>query len=355
LPGVRRKQQRALPSAAQAEAYRILRSNLEVALLDLQRPTVVVTSAYAGEGKTSTTVNLARTLAIAGRRVVLVDLDLRHPDAHKWLGVPSEVGASDVLLRRRSLSQCLQFIALGDGEGSSDGLYLLPAGTAVPNPAELLSGPRTPALLDALADQADLVLIDTPPVLPVADALVIGRMVAGAVLVVETRRAPIGAVRKAKDALIRNQTRLLGVVVNKLQPRDARADEGYGYGYGYGYPHAADNRPGSSGWRRRDRIELAGSTGQLSIAGNGRATSDSTGERGLPDGPSHNGGKYPTSQGESESARSPVRPWSGTPSPGLFDYLDTNAVSAISDSVPSANGDGLAGGTHPAPPRRPTH
>jgi capsular exopolysaccharide synthesis family protein len=224
-----------------AEAYRILRSNLSIALLDLDRPSVLVTSARAGEGKTSTTVNLARAFAVAGHRVVLVDLDLRHPDAHYWLGTHNGVGVTDVLTRRRPLGECLQFVSLGESNaGSGDGLYFLPTGDMVPNPAELLTSSRTPALLEALTNQADVVLIDTPPVLPVADAQVIGRMVGGALLVVETRKTPVGAVQQAKDTLTRSQTRLLGVVVNKLQPRDARSDEGYGYGDDY--PHATRQR-----------------------------------------------------------------------------------------------------------------
>jgi capsular exopolysaccharide synthesis family protein len=224
-----------------AEAYRILRSNLNIALLDLDRPSVLVTSARAGEGKTSTTVNLARALALAGHRVVLVDLDLRHPDAHHWLGTHNGLGVTDVLTRRRPLGECLQFVSFGESNATSDeGLYFLPTGDMVPNPAELLSSPRTPALLETLASQADVVLVDAPPVLPVADALVIGRMVGGAVLVVETRKTPVGAVQQAKDALTRSQTRLLGVVVNKFQPKDARSDQGYGYGDDY--PHVSGRR-----------------------------------------------------------------------------------------------------------------
>jgi capsular exopolysaccharide synthesis family protein len=244
LPVLRRRRERV---TAHAEAWRILRSNLSIALFDLDRPSVLVTSARAGEGKTSTTVNLARTLAVAGHRVVLVDLDLRHPDAHHWLGAQNVAGVTDVLTRRRSLGECLQFVPLGENdEGSEGGLYFLPTGSTVSNPAELLSSPRTPALLEALTNQADVVLVDAPPVLPVADTLVIGRMVGGAVLVVETRKTPLGAVQQAKDALTRSQTRLLGVVVNKLQPKDARSDQGYGYGDDY--PHIAA--------RRRTRVSL---------------------------------------------------------------------------------------------------
>ncbi|MEY2404709.1 MAG: tyrosine-protein kinase, partial [Acidimicrobiaceae bacterium] len=141
-----------------------------------------------------------------------------------------ELGLSDVLLDHAALDRALQFVELGSRDR---GLYVLPTGATVNNPTELLGGARMAKLLTSLAGQADVLLLDTPPVLPVADTLVLGRMAAGAILVVEARRTPITAVQQAKDALTRNQTRMLGVVLNKMQPRDLPG-AGYGYGYGYG-------------------------------------------------------------------------------------------------------------------------
>ena len=214
------------------EAFRVLRSNLLIGLSDLERPTVIVTSATAAEGKTSTCAALARSFAMAGNRTVLVDLDLRHPDLHRWIGAHNEFGVTDVLLEERRLEDCLQLVEVGHGPNRAPrSLYMLATGREVVNPTELLGGGRTARLLDGLARQADIVLIDTPPVLPVADTLVIGRMVAGAILVVEARQTPINSLQRAKDALIRNQTRLLGLVVNKQSASDIG---GFGYGYGYG-------------------------------------------------------------------------------------------------------------------------
>lgn len=218
------------------EVFRVLRSNLLVALTELERPTVIVTSALPNEGKTAICANLAVSCAAAGLRVVAVDVDLRHPNLHGWLGAHNEVGLSDVLLDRVELETALQFVTVGT---RSRGLYVLPTGSPVNDATELLGTQRTVRLLDSLAQQADVLLLDTPPVLPVADTLVIGRMVAGAVLVVESRRTPVTAVQQAKNALIRNQTRLLGVILNKTQPRDL-ALSGYGYGYGYGEQPDAD-------------------------------------------------------------------------------------------------------------------
>lgn len=217
------------------EALRILRSNLGVALLDLERPTVIFTSPNPSEGKTVICSNLAMSFAAAGKRVVLVDLDLRRPNAHRLVGAHNEYGVSDVLLNERTLEDAIQYIALPTPRGQSDwGLYFLGTGRAVANPTELLGSGRTHQLLDGLARQADLVLLDAPPVLPVADSLVIGRMAAGAVLITESRNTAIESVNKAKDLLTRNQTRLLGVVLNKFQRKDAKGVFNYGYGYGYG-------------------------------------------------------------------------------------------------------------------------
>jgi receptor protein-tyrosine kinase len=232
------------------EAFRVLRSNLLVAISDLDNPIVVVTSAYAREGKTSTCVNLAQSLAAAGPRVVLVDLDLRHPDSHRLVGAHNEVGVSDVLLQRRRLEECLQYLELPPTDtGQPAGMYFLATGSHVANPTELLATPRTGRLLEGLAAQADIVLLDTPPVLPVADTLVIGRLAAGAVLVVEAQRTPAPAAKRAKDALTRNQTRLLGVVLNKFEPRYSSFAYGAAFGYGspYGYGYGPGGLPDGNG------------------------------------------------------------------------------------------------------------
>lgn len=222
------------------EAFRVLRSNVLVAISELSNPVVVVTSAYASEGKTSVCVNLAESLAAAGPRVAVVDLDLRNPEAHQRFAAYNEVGVSDVLLGRATLGDSLQHIELPAPDADRPaGLSFLAAGAPVHNPTELLATPRTAQLLESLSSQADIVLLDTPPVLPVADTLVLGRLAAGAVLVVESRRTPGPAARRAKDTLTRNQTRLLGVVLNKF---DADAGSygigdpgGYGLGNGLGY------------------------------------------------------------------------------------------------------------------------
>ena len=209
------------------EAFRVARSNLMVALSDLDSPSVIITSAQPGEGKTMTCANLAVSLARAGQRVVLVDLDMRSPALHLAIGGLNEVGLGDVLVDREKVDDCIQLIDLGrNARDERIGLYFLAAGHGVASPTELVSSARMPRLLDNLAREADVVLLDCPPVMPIADTLVVGRIVAGAVLVVEARRTPYPLVEQAKNALTRNQTRLLGVILNKT--RDGILEYRYG-------------------------------------------------------------------------------------------------------------------------------
>jgi non-specific protein-tyrosine kinase len=203
------------------EAFRVLRSNLVVATAELAKPVVLVTSALEGEGKTSTCVGLAESLAATGQRVTVVDLDLRAAKAHRLLGALKEPGITDVLLGHRSLSECLQGIELASEAPPRTSMRFLGAGTRVTNPTEALSARRMRDLLDELTAQSDIVLMDTPPVLPVADTLVIGGLAAGAVLVVEAGKTGVPDARRAKDALTRNRTRLLGVILNKFEPAGA--------------------------------------------------------------------------------------------------------------------------------------
>jgi len=208
------------------EAFRVLRSNLEVSLSELERHSIMVTSPSANEGKTLTAVNLAASMASTGRRVVLVDLDLRHPDVHTHVDAHNEAGATDVLLGRRSLSDCLQFVPTGHGNGTARGFYVLPVGPPVANPAEMLATSRTARLIEGLGANADIVIIDSPPVLPVADALSLARLAGGVIVVVEASRTTYPQMERAVQLLARNQARLLGMVLNR-----AREDVGYGYGY----------------------------------------------------------------------------------------------------------------------------
>lgn len=208
------------------ESFRVLRANLSAAVAGVDHPIVLITSAQKGEGKTTTCCHLGTTFSLVVPKVVVVDLDLRRPEAHRLLGASNEFGVSDVLLGKCKLSEAIQHPA--------SHLSFLAGGPAVGNPADLLGGGRAARLLAELAADADIVLIDSPPVLTAADTLILGPLAAGAVLVAEANRTGIDSLEKAKDLLIRNRTRILGVTLN-------RSD---GARTGYSNPFAAE--PGAA-------------------------------------------------------------------------------------------------------------
>lgn len=221
------------------EAFRVLCSNVIAALESLDRPVVLVTSSKADEGKTVTCSKLAVSFAARGKRVAVVDLDLRKPGSHAVLGAHNNFGVTDVLEGKRKLEACLQYVKLPDRDGFDErGLFLLASGPSVPEPNEMLGTPRADRLLRNLASEADIVLIDSPPVLAVADTLTVGRLAGGAVVVVDPRRTNASALERSRDLLLRNQITILGMVLNQVQAGDAAvsASEGYGYGSGADAP-----------------------------------------------------------------------------------------------------------------------
>lgn len=208
-------------SSLDSEPYRRLRTTLSFSQLRDDRRTVVFTSARRGEGKTTTAVNFAVACAYGEQRTLLVDADLRSPQLHTVFSLPNLWGLPGLL---RAPGR-----PLADAVVSSDIPYLdvLPAGDAVPNAAELLAQPRMAELLAEARRDYEWVVIDSPPLLPVTDAAVISRAAEGIVLVVDVRRTPLRAARKAVDQLRDVGAPLLGVVLNNARS-SLRAYGGYG-------------------------------------------------------------------------------------------------------------------------------
>jgi capsular exopolysaccharide synthesis family protein len=196
------------PMGSTAETIRKLRSNLEFLHAGSGPFALAVTSAEAGEGKSTIALNLALACADSGVRTLLVDADLRKPTIADRLGLDNTVGLSTVLAGRSAHEESIQ------SGGRRLGLDVLPSGPIPPNPAELLGSPAMSALLENLLRHYDVVLLDTPPVLPVADAALLSRQVSGAIVVVrlnQTRKASIG---KAEEALNLVGAKVLGIVLN---------------------------------------------------------------------------------------------------------------------------------------------
>ena len=233
------------PNGVAAEAYRGLRTSVRFAGLDRRMKVIQVTSGSLGEGKTTTIANLAVALSQAGQRVVVTCCDLRRPRIHEVFDQPLGPGFTDLLLGETSLSQALRRV--------DHNLYLLPAGSRPPNPSELLGTARTDAVIKALEQEFDYVLLDTTPVLPVTDGIVVSRIAHGVVFVVSARHTTRGQIRQALTLLRQADAPVLGFVLNGV-PLGGRYGYRYGYAYGYGYAEAAvdDQRKERRKPRRRN-------------------------------------------------------------------------------------------------------
>jgi capsular exopolysaccharide synthesis family protein len=200
-------------TSAVSESFRLIRTNLDFAKADHDLRVVLVTSANPSEGKSTTAANLAVVLAQAGKRVILIDADLRKPSVHRIFGVTNRGGLSNLLIRDESN------LASVTHATSIPYLRVLTAGPLPPNPAELLASPRLATLLDRLSCLVDTIIIDSPPVLAVSDAIVLAGAVDGTLLVIDSTRTRADSLRRAVDALGKSGTRLLGGVLSKVSTR----------------------------------------------------------------------------------------------------------------------------------------
>jgi capsular exopolysaccharide synthesis family protein len=212
------------PNSPAAESYRSLRTSLQFARQERQLSSLLVTSPGVGDGKTSTLANLGVVFAQAGERVLLVSCDLRRPRIGAFFGLGEQVGLTSVLLDEQTLEEAILPVP------GIDRLSLLPAGPVPPNPAELLGSPRARDIFIRLRDQYDLVLIDSPPVLPVTDAAILSRYADATVMLAaagKTRRADL---HRAVEKLGQGGTTILGTVLNKTTRQTGQY---YGYSYTY--------------------------------------------------------------------------------------------------------------------------
>lgn len=210
--------------ATRAEAFRAIRTNLQYVDVDNPPKIIAVTSAIPGEGKTTTSINLAITMAQAGWRVALVETDLRRPKASSYLGVESELGLTDVLAARATLADAM----IPWSRGLLD---FLPAGHTPPNPSELLGSHQFEQVLEVLRGQYDYVVIDSAPLLPVTDGAIVSKAADGAFIVVRFGKTTRDQLATAVAALDQVGAKVLGTALNFV-PTGRR---GYGYKYGYKY------------------------------------------------------------------------------------------------------------------------
>lgn len=226
------------PQAPRAEAFRRLRTNLQFLEIDGGARTFVVTSALPGEGKSTTSINLAITLADAGSRVLIVDADLRRPSVSKYLGVEGAVGLTTVLIGKVRVEDAVQ-------PWGGTNLDILPSGQIPPNPSELLGSEHMARVLQELGEAYDVVIVDTAPLLPVTDGAILAQMTGGAVVVVGAGLTHRPQLAEALDALGKVRAKVLGVVLNRIAPSQR---DGYGYGGYYQYGPGSPEDVGSHGY-----------------------------------------------------------------------------------------------------------
>jgi non-specific protein-tyrosine kinase len=215
-----------------AENFRQLRANLQFANVDEHPRIIAVTSSIPGEGKTTVAMNLATTLADAGFVVCLVDADLRRPTVAKALGLARPVGLTSVLIKQIELDDALQ--------KAGSNLYVLSSGPTPPNPSEVLASSYVRDVVRSLLDRFDYVILDTAPLLPVADGSEVAALADGTLLVVRYKLTTEPQVKRAAETLARVDAKLIGVLLNRVPGRSGE------YGYTY-YRYEAD--PPSRGGR----------------------------------------------------------------------------------------------------------
>ena len=209
--------------STRAEEYRRLRTNLQFLTVGSPTRVVVVTSAMPGEGKTTTAINLATTLAEAGESVLLIDADLRRPTIAEYLHLEKAVGLTTVLIGRARLDEVTQ-------QMGAAGLDILTSGEIPPNPAELLGSPAMKRLLSEVGERYNTVILDSPPLLPVTDAAILTSEADGALMVVGSGGVKSLQVVTAIDSVERGGGSLLGLVLNKLKDeRQGYHKQGYYY------------------------------------------------------------------------------------------------------------------------------
>ncbi|GHH98672.1 CpsD/CapB family tyrosine-protein kinase [Neobacillus kokaensis] len=209
------------PKSPIAEQYRTVRTNIQFSSIDNEIRTIMVTSSGPAEGKSTTVANLAVTFAQLGKKVLLVDADLRKPTVHHTFATENLFGFTSVLTRQRPLVKAVV-------ESDEQNLFILPSGPIPPNPAELLSSKSMDQFMDEAKDLFDYILFDTPPLLAVADPQILANKCDGTILVVFSEKTEIELAKKGKELLETAQSKLLGVVLNAKEAK--KGDYYYYYG-----------------------------------------------------------------------------------------------------------------------------
>lgn len=210
------------PHSVITEQYRTIRTNINFSMPGPDTQTILFTSASKEEGKSTTSCNMAITFAEAGKRVLLIDADMRRPTLHHTFQMSNKVGLSNLLLKKGRLQDSVRQSGVG-------GLDLLMCGQIPSNPAELLSSPTLDTLIDEMKEKYDLIIFDSPPLLSVTDSKILANKCDATVLVVNTGKSEKESITKARDALVTAKAFIMGVVMNNYEiSKDTYYYQGYG-------------------------------------------------------------------------------------------------------------------------------
>jgi protein-tyrosine kinase len=209
------------PKAPVSEQFRTVRTNIQFSSVDQELKLIMVTSSGPGEGKSTTVSNLAVVFATQGKRVLLVDADLRKPTVHYTFNLSNTTGLTNVLTKSASLAAAVS-------DTQEDNLFVLPSGPIPPNPAELMGSKAMAEFMAEAKKEFDIVLFDTPPVLAVADAQILATQCDGTILVLRSGESETEQAVKAKELLQSTNGKILGVVLNHVKLKDSQ----YYYYYG---------------------------------------------------------------------------------------------------------------------------
>ncbi len=210
------------PKSPISEQYRTIRTNIEFSSVDDEIRSIMVTSSGPGEGKSTTTANLAVVFAQQGKRVLLIDADLRKPTVHYTFGITNTFGLTNVLTRQMELKDAIK-------KTNEELLHVLPSGPIPPNPAELLSSRGMKEFFEETKGAYDMIIFDTPPVLAVTDAQILSNQCDGTVLVISSGRTEVEAATKTKELLEAANAKVLGIVLNN---KKMNKNNNYYYYYG---------------------------------------------------------------------------------------------------------------------------
>jgi capsular exopolysaccharide synthesis family protein len=239
------------PMSTIAEAYRSLRTNVEFLSLEKKVTTLCVTSASLMEGKTTTAINLALSIAQMGKKVLLVEADLRRPFVHHAFGIPRDPGLAEVIVGNKDWRECVRTVTdliLGPlglekvmAGPNIDKLFILTSGTPPPNPAEFLNSQRMTDLIAAFRQEFDMIIFDCSPVLPVTDAAILASKTDGTLIVYRVGRTARSALKRAKALLETVHGKLLGIVLTGVRAEVSPDYEELEY-YRYAYGHEPERR-----------------------------------------------------------------------------------------------------------------